>query len=187
MRRTTAAVLGAILRATGFSALAQLAPLPTAPGGGAAPPTVGVSQRLALARRYMADIGYEASLRRQLDLQYPTMVQGVLRSHPEFSPEWKAMLAASMREALTDFLPKLRDEAAEAYAAAYTIDELQALAAFYESPVGHSITSKKINVDEIEYRLIQSLRPQLVADMVRRLCSRANCPPQTLSRIPGTP
>jgi hypothetical protein len=184
MRRGIAAAAGAIvLMANVQGARGQdLAPLPVAPGGVEAPARVDEPERVALARRYIADTHFESVLRRNIDTTLPGLFQSALKSNRSLSSDQKAAAESALRGAMSDLVPRIMSKAAEAIAASYTLEELKALTAFYESPIGVSISAKRITSEEITAQAIKELGPEMIRDVIRRVCARGSCPPEVTTR-----
>jgi hypothetical protein len=67
---------------------------------------------------------------------------------------------------------------APVYADIFTLEELQALVAFYQSDVGRSMMSKSYAAAPRIATAIQGILPELMADMGDQLCNRFECTPE---------
>jgi hypothetical protein len=157
-----------------------------APGGLAGPPREGEPERVSLARRYMADIHSESALRRNIDTTLPAFFQSALKSNTALSSDQRVAAESALRGAMVDLVPRIMNKAAEAMAASYSTEELRALTNFYESPIGVSIAAKRVSLDEITGQAIKALGPEMLRDMLRRICATGACPPEVTSR-PSAP
>jgi hypothetical protein len=126
--------------------------------------------RAVLVRRYFEVIQFNKLMNGMMD----AMLGSVLVD--ESIPEDKRGL---VREAATDafaiVLPQMVQANIDLYAEAFTLDELEQLVAFYESPVGRSIMTKTVMLTRESGEMITRFTPIMEAEMMRQLCVRMDC------------
>jgi hypothetical protein len=71
-----------------------------------------------------------------LDTMVPAIVQGIKQQAPQISEETVALLSTMLLEEMKKNLPGMLAIQARVYANHFTMDELNNIKAFYESPVG---------------------------------------------------
>lgn len=127
-----AVVLGAAILATAAPAMAQEVP----------------PEQLALARKYvdLTDTGgiYEATL---VEIGIGTMRE-IVTQNPELMVETDAAIANTLTEYRTR-KGELFDQFARVYAVRFTVEELQEIVAFYETPTGQKLAraNSEVNTD----------------------------------------
>lgn len=76
---------------------------------------------------------------------------------------------------LLPHLRRLMDEIAAVYANRFTAEELAAMVAFYESPMGASIARKQLAVGIETGEMIDPLMERYASDLFGQLCSQIDC------------
>lgn len=135
------------------------------------------NQRLTLARRYMEAIQFEKLMNGVAQASYAPVL-----SDADLPPEKRAHVEQVLRESFAAVMPQMMDATAAIYAEAFTLDELTEVVAFYESPVGRSLTAKSVMMTRRTDELYQAIMPSLEAEIVRRLCGASGCPAETPSQ-----
>ena len=133
----------------------------------------GREARLALAERVIAAA------------QADQLAQQALAISDAFTPDDMAGLNARERAAMVEvrdevtrnMMARMTDGMLELFADLYTQEELEAMVAFYESPVGRSITAKSMQATPQIIELTRSLLPDMARDMANGLCDRLDCTP----------
>ena len=157
-----AAAAGVIMTASPVLAAA-------APQAAAAAPS---ARQLELTRRY-------------IDLTMTDQFEDVIRemvgdeaARDDTLPEGdRQFLVELTTEIATDLIPQMIDEMVPVYAAAFTVAELEALVAFYETEMGRSIAAKTIQVMPEANRAVMSVIPQMLDKMAARMCQHYGCAP----------
>ena len=122
------------------------------------------SQGIALARHLLSASGAAQSV----DAMTASFRKQMATLLPGFHPEaWDSLGARIHRE-----LPALQDSLAPLYAARFTLEELQGLVAFFESPLGRRFVSQQPALVEessaMSQRWVQNLTKELTkAAMIR--------------------
>jgi hypothetical protein len=148
---------------------------------GANPPPAPDPQKVALGRDifdlYIAKQDFQARLR--------TIFQTVLQNRPanlpagSNAPSQATMdaAAANIAQAIDDVMPKMRDAYADSYARHFSLEELQTIKSFYQSPAGVTLLSE---TPAIATEVMQSITPELMSRM------RALMPKPAQSQPPAT-
>lgn len=141
------------------------------------------AEKIQLIERYFEAAGLVATTDRVIDAMLNSA------SISTYSPAEAEALKTAMRAALEEARPWLMARFARVYAEAFTVEEIEALVAFYESPVGRSLTAKTVGLSDETARIM----PEYYALVRRRLeanmCPGEFCPrPVTVhSEPPITP
>lgn len=139
----------------------------TAPKVATAAPS---AKAMDLSRRYFKAMRLEDSLGKALDTLDPALL-GVEDGDPE---QAEAMRAAT-KQALDAAMPRYIEKMTPLLAAAYSEEELAALVAFYESPVGRSVVAKSRDVGGISSQAMKDLLPDIMDDAMDRYCQQMGC------------
>jgi hypothetical protein len=156
-----------------------VAPLPATPAAArpaeqtTAPPTARMT---ALAREYlnltMTD-QFEGVVRQMLGTEFEN--DSEMQALPE---EDRRMILNLTAELTADMVPQMITQMVPVYASTFTEEELTALVAFYETPLGRSIADKSIQVMPEADRAVMSVVPQLLEKMATRMCQHYGCSPE---------
>lgn len=161
-----------------LAAVLAVATVPAAPS--AARPTEQATtppspRRMALARQYLNLLMTD---------QFEGVVHQMLGAEFENDSEMQALPDEDRRfilsltaELTTDMVPQMITEMVPVYAATFTEEELGALVAFYETPLGRSIANKSVEVMPEADRAIMSVVPQMLEKMATRMCQHYGCTP----------
>ena len=165
-----AALAGAVLAAG--PSLAQ-APAPTDPRAAPARPAPS-AKSLELVKRIMVATGVESVIDRLIAAMLPTFANA--RELQSLPPESRAIFVSTMREVMRDtFTPKLVAAITPTYAAAFTEDELEAIAMFYEGPIGKKLTQLTPELSKASSEAARELIPEFQAELLRRVCEKVDC------------
>ena len=155
--------------------------MPTAAADGAAPsaapaPPAGAgdqaaSRKLALVYRLMDAVGTRKVLQSIRDNLGPAMLDAGLKGKP-VSPERRQAMIDAVNEAVAAREPAMIDQIARLYVDTFTEEELTQAVAFYESPVGHSMTQKLPLVMSQLGPVIASMTKGLQEDIMAGYCKR---------------
>lgn len=139
----------------------------------ATPPSL---RRMTLARQYldllMTD-QFEGVVHQMLGAEFEN--DSAMQGLPE---EDRRMIVSLTAELTADMVPQMITEMVPVYAATFTEQELDALVAFYDTPLGRSIANKSIEVMPEAERAIMSVVPQLLEKMATRMCQHYGCTPE---------
>lgn len=166
-----AAACAAVLSAQeACAAPAPTAPVASAPNG----------ENEALVRRYFAAIHFERTMDAVQAALLPVIAEQTAREHPSLTDQDRQMIADVVRQVMRDkIMPELIDRMVPVYAAAFTRDELKAMVAFYESPVGRSITDKAPGLAPKSAQAMRELMPtmsrEVMTAIITKLCPDGKC------------
>jgi hypothetical protein len=139
----------------------------------AAPPKAAVpsARALELSQRYFKAMRLEDSLGKALDMLDPALLTG----NGENDPEQAEAMRSATKQALDAAMPKYIEKLTPLLASAYSEEELAALVAFYESPVGQSVVAKSRDVGGISSQAMKDLLPGIMDDAMDRYCREMGC------------
>lgn len=104
-------------------------------------------------------------------------------SAPALPAEDRRFILDLTAEMTTDMVPLMVQEMVPVYAAVFTEEELLALIAFYDNPLGRSIADKSIIVMPEANRAIMSVVPQMLEKMALRMCQHYQCTSEELEEM----
>jgi hypothetical protein len=134
------------------------------------------SVRTELARRYlnllMTD-QFEGVVRQMLGSEFEN--DSEMQALPE---EDRRMILSVTAELTADMVPQMIAEMVPVYAATFTEEELTALVAFYDTPLGRSIADKSIEVMPEADRAVMSVVPRMLEKLATRMCQHYGCSPE---------
>jgi hypothetical protein len=139
----------------------------------AAPPSL---RRMMLARQYldllMTD-QFEGVVHQMLGAEFENDTE--MQALPD---EDRQMILSLTAELTVDMVPQMISQMVPVYATTFTEEELAALVAFYDTPLGRSIADKSIEVMPEADRAVMSVVPQLLEKMATRMCQHYGCSPE---------
>lgn len=157
-------------------AVATLPPAPVAAQSTEQTTASASARRTALARQYLNLIMTD---------QFEGVVHQMLGAEFENDSEMQAlpdddrrMILSLTAELTADMVPQMITEMVPVYATTFTEEELTALVAFYDTPLGRSIADKSIEVMPEADRAVMSVVPQLLEKLATRMCQHYGCSPQ---------
>jgi len=125
----------------------------------------------ALVRRYFEVSQFEKMMNAMMESMMAPMMSDVRIPQDKIPVVREAVL-----EGFGNVLPQMVDAFVVEYANTFTLDELQQLVAFYESPTGRSIMAKTLTLSRDAGRMVERFNPIMEAEMHRQLCARIDCP-----------
>lgn len=162
--------------------LSTALPADTARAAQVPPSAAAPSERqLQLTRRYldlMMTDQFEDVIHQMLGAELANDEQ--MQAVPEADRRFILNLTA---ELTGDMVPQMLAEMVPVYAAVFTEEELVALVAFYETPLGRSIAEKSVRVMPEADRAVMALVPQMLEKMAMRMCQHYSCTPAELEQL----
>ncbi|WGM39171.1 DUF2059 domain-containing protein [Caulobacter sp. NIBR1757] len=151
--------------------LSPVAGFAQTPHTAAAAPAAPSAHATDLARRYIKAMRMEEAM---------TVVFSQFDPLMGMDPSMAAKIDRNaMREAMVEsvgeILPKWTEALIPYVAAAFSVEELEAMVAFYESPIGQSVVTKSQVLAKPSMEIMQDLAPGLGEDMLARYCAKATC------------
>lgn len=130
--------------------------------------------KAALVRRYFVVIQFE----KLMNVTMESMTGSILADSglPEDKYE---IVEGAVLEAFAVVMPQMIEANVALYAEAFTLEELEGLVAFYESPIGRSVMVKAVVLSRSSGELLSRFQPIMEEEMMRRLCARIECPAET--------
>ena len=132
-------------------------------------------RRTALARQYlnllMTD-QFEGVMHQMLGAEFEN--DSDMQALPD---EERRFILSLTAELTADLVPQMILEMVPVYAGTFTEEELSALVAFYDTPMGRSIANKSIEVMPEADRAVMSVVPQMLEKMASRMCAHYGCTP----------
>ncbi len=151
-----------------LSPAASLAAAAPAPAASPAKPSAHATD---LARRYIKAMRMEEGMTAVFNQFDP--FQGL--DEDEVESLDRGAMREAMLESINEILPQWTEALIPYVAAAFTEGELEAMVAFYESPVGQSVVTKSQTLAKPSMEIMQTLTPGLATDMLARYCAKATC------------
>jgi len=143
--------------------------------------TAPSERQLELTRRYlnllMTD-QFEGVIHQMLGAEMANDEQ--MQTLPEADRRFILSLTA---ELTADMVPQMIAEMVPVYAGVFTEEELVALVAFYDTPLGRSIAEKSVQVMPAADRAVMALVPQMMEKMAMRMCQHYSCTPAELEQL----
>ncbi len=169
MKRSIAAGVAAVLLA--LASVGQAAPPP--------PMTPAASQPSAAALAVSRDLLRVMRMKELIDQSMaalmPQLMQSEYRRYQGLTSAQRTAINDAVVDAIRAITPAYLEKAAVIYAQTFTMEELQALLAFYSSPVGQSFLDKQPLILAPLQVAMTSLMPQLEREMEKSLCRRLDC------------
>lgn len=138
--------------------------------------------RADLVRRYFAAIQFEKLTTGMME----SMLAG-MDSDPRIPADKRELVRQSAMEAFGEVMPQMVEATVEVYAVEFSLDELPQLVAFYESPVGRSMTTKAVMLAQRSNEIFGRFQPLMEQEMMRRLCARTDCGAAAPAATAGKP
>jgi hypothetical protein len=135
----------------------------------------GLLHRRELVRRFMTASHLDEQMKKLTDTLLPMVMADTENQYPDIPDTVKSALKSSATEAFSTFLPKLENRYADLMAKKFTVEELEQVDEFYESPIGQKVVSKSAEMITEIQPLVADLLPDLQADMLRRFCAKVDC------------
>jgi len=130
----------------------------------------------ALARRYLKAIHFESLMDTMMGAMLPLITDSAAKQAPNLTAADRAKLTDIVRASMREFYtPKMIERMVPIYAATFTEAELEAIVAFYESPVGQAVVAKSPSLAPKSADVARELIPELQRDVAQRICAAVSC------------
>jgi hypothetical protein len=164
-------------------ALITAASVATAAEPAAVPPAAATQadpRAEALVRRYLAATHFERNMDSAQAALLPVIAEQMARQNPELSAADRQLIVDTTRKVMREkMMPQMLERMVPVYAATFSIPELEAMVAFYESPVGRSITDKVPSLGPKSAATMKELMPVMLAEVLREViatkCADGGC------------
>ena len=131
------------------------------------------SERLDLAYRFVALMQVE-DMAKAMEESFA----GLFPATAGMAPGDARAVEETMSEMMQEYMPALFKAMAPVYADIFTLEELRALVAFYESDVGRSMVRKSYEAAPRIGVVAQTVLPPVLERAMDRLCDRLECSAQ---------
>ena len=135
-------------------------------------PAAAQDTKLEKAREVFRVMQAETLIDQIFDVAFSQMGGMLSQRHPDMPPEAMAIVEEEVQASLKEAMPALLDQMAIVYGEVFTAEELDAMLAFYSSPVGQSLLSKTPEVTARSMQFSQSWAMGVFQDLPQRLEKR---------------
>lgn len=151
------------------------------------PPVAAVQDSDMAAREALVRRFFEISqMEKLMNTMMESMVAPMLNDS-RIPPDKIPIVREAVLEGFGNVMPQMMEAYVEQYAAAFTLEELEHLVAFYDSPLGRSVMAKTVTLSRQSGEMVERFNPIMEAEMRRQLCSRIECPaPPPVVVVPST-
>ena len=116
------------------------------------------------------------------------MMQGLASSmvppsSRDLPPHEQRILADALGQAVGQMMPRMFEAMAPVYAEIFTLQELEDLVAFYESPTGLAFVSKSYAALPQITAAVNGIMPEILNDMATNLCASLECSQDELRQM----
>lgn len=158
------------------------------PAGAQEASTVPTARQLELAREILQATGVEKNYEDMLRSMFLPAFRGSaqLGLSPEASEKTQAF-GAAVTEAVLAQKPRMLQLSAEVYAQTFSEEELRQLLAFYQSPLGQTLSRKMPLLARQMGEATAREMPSLMQSMAAHLCAKEDCPQALRDLAAGSP
>lgn len=136
------------------------------------------ARRAELAQAVVRVVDVERAMEVMLEAMGPEMFPNTGNLSALEHRRRVAIVSEVLGEVGPRFVERFLVEMSDLYAETFTVEELEALLEFYDTPVGRSITEKSYVLGMRMELLMQQLMPEFVRDLLVALCVREGCDPE---------
>lgn len=140
----------------------------------------------AARREELAQRLIEVSQGDNLTKSIETQVQARLAEMEDAEPEHLAWMRANMPRLLQRMAEQMLPRLADLYAETYSLEELEAQIAFYETPHGRAIANKGVALGMAQGRIIEEAGQAFVVDLMTKFCAEFECQTDETAAKPAT-
>lgn len=143
----------------------------------AATPTVEEAlsaRKVALIKRYFKAIEMDKLIGSMMQSMMPALAEQQ-RASSGLTSEQSKIVTDAVVETMAEITPIYIDKLSVIYADAFTEDELTQMVAFYEGPVGQSITKKTPGLIPKSTQVMMELVPEIQNRMQTKMCKKIDC------------
>jgi len=128
------------------------------------------ARRLQLAEQYV-----ELSLGDNVAKLVGQVVEEELAASPDMSDRERAWMRANMPPMILEAIDRMATDMAPIYAETFTIEELEALVAFYSTPLGQSVAIKEFELGARVEELLGGAMIQFFETFEAKYCAEFDC------------
>jgi hypothetical protein len=137
------------------------------------------ARRLELAERYIT-----LSMGDNVEKLVGDLIEQELATSSDIPAEERAWMRANMPPLLVTAIERMARDLAPIYAETFTLEELEALADFYATPLGQTIARKQFEVAAREEEVLAVALSQFFEDFATKYCQAFSCDAPEI--VPGT-
>ncbi|WP_292158490.1 DUF2059 domain-containing protein [Brevundimonas sp.] len=153
-----------------ITTLAALLAMPALATAQTATPDPGQARREGLAARYI-----ELSLGGNVREQVESWIETDLSQADDMTAEERAWMRSNMPNLILAMIEGLSRDLAPIYAETFTTEELEAMVAFFESPLGRSIATKQFDLVAREQAVVGAQMLIFLESMWSKYCAAFDC------------
>ena len=130
------------------------------------------ARRLQLAEQYV-----ELSLGENIAALVGQIVEEDLAASPDMSDRERAWMRANMPPMILEAIDRMAKDMAPIYAETFTIEELEALVAFYSTPLGQAVAIKEFELGSRIDELLGGAMIEFFQTFEAKYCAEFDCEP----------
>ncbi|HAJ04425.1 MAG TPA: hypothetical protein DCX75_17460 [Brevundimonas sp.] len=130
------------------------------------------ARRLQLAEQYV-----ELSLGENIAALVGQLVEEDLAESPDMSDRERQWMRANMPPMILEVIDRMARDMAPVYAETFTLEELEALVAFYSTPLGQSVAIKEFELGARIDELLGGAMIQFFETFEAKYCAEFDCEP----------
>ena len=130
------------------------------------------ARRLQLAEQYV-----ELSLGDNVAKMVGQVIEEELAASPDMSDRERAWMRANMPPMILEAIDRMASDMAPVYAETFTLEELEALVAFYSTPLGQSVAVKEFELGTRIDELLGGAMIQFFETFQAKYCAEFDCEP----------
>ena len=153
-----------------IAVVAALLAMPSLAAAQAAAPDPDLAGRETLAVRYI-ELSMGGNVREQVE----SWIETDLSQSDDMTDEERAWMRNNMPGLMLAMIEGLSADLAPIYAETFTTEELEAMVAFFESPIGRSIATKQFELAEREQAVVGVHMLTFIESMWSKYCAAFEC------------
>ena len=128
------------------------------------------ARRLELATRFV-----ELSMGDELPRMIDQLIEEELAAAPDMPQAERDWMRRNMPALTLTMIDDIADQLGPIYAEAFTVPELEALVAFYETPMGRSIATKQFEIGARSQEVLAGALGRFFERLVTKYCQEFQC------------
>ena len=132
----------------------------------------GAARRMELAEQYI-----ELSLGDNVSKLVTQVIEEELAASPDMSDRERTWMRTNMPPMILEAINQMAQDMAPIYAETFTIEELEALVAFYSTPLGQSVAIKEFELGSRIEELLGSAMIRFFQNFEAKYCAEFECEP----------
>ncbi|MBX9575383.1 MAG: DUF2059 domain-containing protein [Caulobacteraceae bacterium] len=128
------------------------------------------ARRLELATRFV-----DLSMGEELPKLVDQIIEEELAANPDMPQEERDWMRRNMPALTMTMIEDIGSQLGPVYADAFTVPELEALVAFYETPLGRSIATKQFEIGARSQEILAGALGRFFERLVTKYCQEFDC------------